>query len=1049
MSKHIGTLLRYFSVAALATLISFVSPGIPPAAGAGCGGNVPMAAISAGPCANPSSGLVNGRVSKAYGRLPLYFIANRGQVDSRASFYETGPGHAIFFTQKGIVLRLSKGDRKARPLVHGAAKGRALHGKSDAESLAAVHSSYLGVRMLGMNKNVKIVPENAQPAKVNYFIGNDPRKWRSSIPTYGAILYKDAYPGIDVKFYGNNRMLEYDIIVKPGADPSKVRFQYSGAGDVRVTAAGDLAIDLNGGRLVFRKPDIYQKLNGGIVSRQGRFEVRRDRPASGLSSESAKMSAFTCRFELGAYDRKSPLVIDPALVYSTFLGGTGVDEAYGIAVDGSGNAYITGITNSTDLPAGNGLQSSFGGSTTDYDGFVAKIAAGGRSLVYLTYLGGSGSSIAYSIALDGSGNAYVTGWTDSPDFPLQKALQAYNGGGSDAFVAEISAAGTSLVYSTYLGGTEDDWGDHIAVDSSGNAYVTGATYSTDFPTRNALYSSLAGTGGEDAFVTEIAAGGQSLVYSTYLGGSGNDEGWAIAVDSSGNAYVAGLTVSSDFPTQNPIQAGYAGGNNYTDAFVSEIAAGGQSLVYSTYLGGSNNDEAYGIAVDSSGNAYVTGSTLSTDFPTKNPFQPQNVSTTNNGDAFVAEIAAGGTGLVYSTYLGGSQDNWGNCIAVDGSGNAYVAGETDSTDFPVANGLQSSNGGGYDAFVSEIATGGQSLVYSTYLGGSSDDEAYGIALDNSGNAYVAGVTESSGFPTVNALQPTNAGGGGDAFIAEIGNTALNGVDRLLWTGTGSVIVWSLSNSDSYVGSIGFGPYTDWTPAIYTPAPDGTARMLWSNTNGAVIIWKLDSSGNYSSSVGFGPYPGWKPVSYVFASDGTSRLMWANTAGAAIVWTLDSSGNYASSVGFGPYSAWTPTSYVLAPDGTARLLWLNTNGAVIIWKLDSSDNYSSSIGLGPYSGWTPTSYVFASDGTARLMWSSTAGAANIWMFDSSGNYSSSVGFGPYSDWMPIGYAFAANGVPKLLWSSTSGAAMLWTLDSSDNYSSAIGFGPYTGLVPQSYE
>ena len=434
--------------------------------------------------------------------------------------------------------------------------------------------------MVGINKDVRILPENAQPGKVNYFQGSDPRKWLTALPTFGAVLYKNAYPGIDVKFYGNNRRLEYDIIVAPGADPSKVRFKYSGAKDVRVTATGDLEIELSGGRLVFKKPSLYQRLNGGRVLRRGKFVVRRDKPAAGTLNGSkvtpaeAKPCAFTCSFDVSAYDRKIPLVIDPVMLYSTFLGGTANNEAYGIAVDSTGNAYITGVTNSTDFPSKNAYQPGYAGGTDSFgDAFVTEIAAGGQSLVYSTFLGGAGDDMGYSIAVDGSGNAYVTGWTDSNNFPTTpSAIQSENRGGEDAFVTEIAAGGSTLVYSTYLGGTGDDYGTHIAVDGSGNAYVTGATQSVDFHTLNGLYTSLKGV--ENAFVAEIAAGGKSLLYSTYLGGTGDDEAWAIAVDGSGNAYVAGLTTSSDFPMVQPFQSTFGGGANTEDAFVTKIAAGG-------------------------------------------------------------------------------------------------------------------------------------------------------------------------------------------------------------------------------------------------------------------------------------------------------------------------------------------------------------------------------------------------------------------------------------------------------------------------------------------
>jgi hypothetical protein len=623
-----------------------------------------------------------------------------------------------------------------------------------------------------MNKDVKIVGADPRPGKISCFVGNAPRKWRKDIPAYGAIFYKDAYPGIDVKFYGNNHHLEYDIVVKPGADPSKVKFRYSGANDVRVTKNGDLSIAVNGGRLIFKKPGIYQQINGRKVWREGTFNIRQDKSATGVSETlaRAKPRTFTCSFALGPYERGVPLVIDPQLVYSTFLGGSADNEAYGIAVDNAGNTYIAGNTTSTDFPSLNPDQSNNAGGSNYGDAFVTEIAPGGRTLVYSTYLGGSADDMAYSIAVDGSGNAYVTGWTDSNNFPCSpNPIQSVLKGTATAFVTEIARGGSSLVYSTYLGGTAIDFGSHIAVDGAGNAYVTGYTTSTDFPLANALYSGLPANC--HAFVTEIKAGGQSLVYSTYLGGSLHDEGWGIALDGAGNAYVTGFTFSTDFPLAAPLYSSLPTGQH---AFVTEIKAGGQSLVYSTYLGGNGVDQAYAIAVDGAGNAYVTGSTNSTDFPTKNPYQAAYAGSGTN--AFVTEIAAGGVSLVYSTYLGGTQDSRGNGIAADSFGNTYVAGATLSTDFPLSNPLQSANAGNLDAFVTQISPGGQSLIYSTYLGGNARDAAYAIAVDNWGDAFVTGSTQSSDFPTANPFQASFAGVDPNGFAAEIAG---------LWSGAAAI------------------------------------------------------------------------------------------------------------------------------------------------------------------------------------------------------------------------------------------------------------------------
>jgi beta-propeller repeat-containing protein len=365
-------------------------------------------------------------------------------------------------------------------------------------------------------------------------------------------------------------------------------------------------------------------------------------------------------------------------------------------VDTSGNAYVIGFTTSTNFPTANPLQPTNHGAG---DAFVAKLNPSGSALVYSTYLGGTAIDYGRSIAIDGRGNAYVTGYTASVNFPTANPLQPGNHGGPswcpcDGFVAKLKPNGSALIYSTYLGGSSDDGPHGVAVDGFGNAYVTGETYSTDFPTVNPIQPALHGN--QDVFVFKLNASGSALVYSTYLGGKQADFGYDIAVDGSGNAYVTGFTASADFPTANPLQPKIRGGQ---DAFVAKLNAAGSALVYSTYLGGTNNDEGVGIRADRSGNAYVTGYTLSTDFPTANALQ-----VTNHGgaDAFVAELNAHGSALTYSTYFGGSSNDYGRRITVDSSGNVYWTGRTLSFDLPTASPLQATNHGLYDAFVVKSA-----------------------------------------------------------------------------------------------------------------------------------------------------------------------------------------------------------------------------------------------------------------------------------------------------------------------------------------------------------
>jgi hypothetical protein len=473
------------------------------------------------------------------------------------------------------------------------------------------------------------------------------------------------------------------------------------------------------------------------------------------------LSGNRVTFEVAGYDKRRSLIIDPALAYSTYLGGSGSDVVDGIAVDASGNVYVTGFAGSTDFPTIVGaFQTTFGGGVADV--FISKLNSAGSALVYSTFVGGSAFDQGTGIVIDASGNAYVVGGTFSNDFPTTPgAFQTTSRGGDKAFVSKLNRSGSALSYSTYLGGSTSDAGFGIALDASGNAYVTGFTFSNDFPTTpGAFQTTLRGIA--NVFVSKLNPTGSALSYSTYLGGTGKEEAYDIALDASGNAYVVGDTFSNDFPTTpGAFQTTY-GGNQ--DAFVSKLNPTGSALSYSTYLGGSGFDLGVGIALDASGNAYLTGITGSSDFPTTSgAFQ-----TTYGGgtDAFVSKLNSTGSSLRYSTYLGGSDYDTGRGIALDASGNAYVTGDTSSNGFPTTPGaFQTTYAGNGDAFVSKLNSSGSALVYSTYLGGSNGDEGFGIALDSSGNAYVTGDTYSSEFPITRGAVQTTLGGFSDAFVSK--------------------------------------------------------------------------------------------------------------------------------------------------------------------------------------------------------------------------------------------------------------------------------------------
>ncbi len=568
------------------------------------------------------------QLAEAYGKLPLSFEANQGQTDSRVDFLSRGSGYTLFLTPAEAVLALRKGS-------------------AEAKKAPAVPPAVVRMKLVGANPSPQASGLEELPGKSNYFLGNDPSKWRTNVPRYAKVSYKDVYPGVDLVYYGNQRQLEYDLVVSPGTDPDAIALSFEGVERLRIDARGDLVLNTSGGEIRQHKPLVYQELDG----------IRREIAGSYVLSGGRQVG-----FQVAAYDAGQPLVIDPVLVYSTYLGSASFDSGKDIAVNSSGNAYVTGQTGSTNFPTASPVQASNGGS---FDAFVTKFNLAGNGVVYSTYLGGSSAERGSDIAVDASGNAYVTGRTRSTNFPTVNPIQATFGGGTsdDTFVTKLNASGSALVYSTYLGGSGDDDVQVIAVDGSGNAYVTGNTTSTNFPTASPFQASHGG-GGNDAFVAKLNAVGSALVYSTYLGGSGPDNGRAVATDSSGNAYVTGDTSSTDFPTASPFQSTFAGGTR--DVFVTKFNAAGSALGYSTYLGGSGPDNGNGIAVDSSGNAYVVGSTDSTNFPTANALQGFLAEV---DDAFVAKLNPAGSALVYSTYLGGGSTDAGNDIAVDSSGNA--------------------------------------------------------------------------------------------------------------------------------------------------------------------------------------------------------------------------------------------------------------------------------------------------------------------------------------------------------------------------------------------
>jgi hypothetical protein len=693
------------------------------------------------------------------GATGLSFEANAGQTDPRVNFIARTGGATVFLTPTAAVFAMqrsavsdqqSAGPAGALPTA-GRGHGTGSHGHEDA-AMAPATGVALYMQIVGANPAARPVGRDELPGKVNYFIGNDPSKWHTNVPTFGRVEYPDVYQGIGLAYYGGAGGLEYEFVLSPGADAHAIALRFEGADGVELNAQGDLVVHTAAGELVQHAPVVYQVTGGQRQPVSGRFALD-----SGL-----------VRFDVGAYDRSRPLVIDPLeLGYSTFLGGSpGADYGKAIALDGGGNAYATGYTDSANFPTTpGGFDATFNGG--EYDVFVAKLNAGDSGLVYASYLGGSGDDFGAQLAVDSAGDTYVTGNTGSANFPTTTGAfdMAYNGN-IDAFVAKVGASGSKLTYCTYLGGSSSDFGYGIAVDAMGNAYAAGDTHSFNFPTTRGAFDVTYNGGGSyygDAFAVKLATDGSTLAYGTYLGGSRDDRGTAIAVDGTGAAFVTGATLSRNFPsTAGVFGTSYDGAG---DAFVVKLSRSGSSLAYGAFLGGSGYETGYGIAADRTGNAYVTGITDSANFPTtRGAFDP----TYNFAyDVFVSKVSADGHNLVYATFLGGSNDDLGFGIAVDGADNAFVTGGTNSANFPTtADAFQKALHGGADAFVAELSAAGNTLTYGTYLGGSNSETGYAVAVDAAGGAYVVGATASSDFPTTpGAFKKRNRDGDYDAFVTK--------------------------------------------------------------------------------------------------------------------------------------------------------------------------------------------------------------------------------------------------------------------------------------------
>jgi hypothetical protein len=756
--------------------------------------------------------------AQAMRKSPMTFQANEGQTDAEVRYVAHGAGYELFLTDREAVVTLRQpAARPTKPVVR-------IRGMR--ENVHAAKNSVVRLQLDGANTNAEVSGVNLLPVRTNYFVGSDPKNWHTNVPSYSQVKYHDVYPGVDLVFYGNQRRLEYDLIVAPGADPSKIAFNINGTKDLKLDSKGNLIMRVGRGELELQKPTIYQERAGQRTEIAGSYAIAANHRVTVTVSK---------------YDTMQPLVIDPALDYSTFLGGSQDDMANGIAVDKNGNAYVAGTTFSTDFPTiATAFKPQPPNSTPAV--FVAELnPTGVAPLVNSTYLSGSGGDSANGIAIDATGNIYVTGQSFSLDFPTTAAT-AFNPGplatnpGGTAFLTVLN--GNSLVYSTYLGGTAGDEGWGVAADANGQAYVAGQAFPSAFtiPGTAGTFPSPAPNPIGSAFLARIdttKSGAASLVYYTFLAGTGLGIGnpggtvaelaQTVAVDANQDAYITGFTTSTDFPTtaNGYLQAPLAAAANGV-VYLSEIntaATGTASLVYSGYIAGTNagqnmGDFAFGIALGPNNVAYIDGSTASVDFP-PTAGAIQSSLTSPLGSAFVAVVntaASGTSSLQYSTFFGGTNGETATAIAADSTGIAYVAGVTGSSDLPFTPGalLTTRTNPNGEGFVLKLnpnpaGTASGNKLYATYLGGSGDgtnaDLALGIAIDPNNNAYVTGQTVSTDFPHTAGVFQTALNGPSDAFVSELGLVAALSATpnplafgtQLLSTPTASMTVTVTNNS----------------------------------------------------------------------------------------------------------------------------------------------------------------------------------------------------------------------------------------------------------------